>query len=205
MPRKGVRQKNMYELYEIKPSYTLQPIRNGSVEEKMTGIQKGIKGFQMPQFSLSKLHKNEKGLTLIELLAVIVILAIIAAIAVPSITGIVGKTKKESHRANAQLIIDGARYKITVEDFKPDAANGDTQNITLKDIVDDGFLEKNPNDPTGSGKYDENQSKVTVTKNATNANKLDYAITLVGSGGIYYFTNVKEESIKTETIVTTKP
>jgi type IV pilus assembly protein PilA len=192
-------------VYGIEQTYTLQPIRNGSVEETMTGIQKGIKGFQMPQFSLSKLNKNEKGLTLIELLAVIVILAIIAAIAVPSITGIVGKTKKESHRANAQLIIDGARYKITVEDFKPDGGTGNTQTITLKDIVDDGFLEKNPNDPTGSGKYNDTDSKVTVTKNATNANKLDYAITLVGSGGIPYFTNIKEEAIKTETIVTAKP
>ncbi len=158
----------------------------------------------MPQFSLSKLHKNEKGLTLIELLAVIVILAIIAAIAVPSITGIVGKTKKESHRANAQLIIDGARYKITVEDFKPDDT-GKTQTITLKDIVDDGFLEKLPNDPTGGGKYNELTSVVTVTKNDKNENKLDYAITLVGSGGIPYFTTINEEAIKTQAIVTAKP
>lgn len=154
----------------------------------------------MPQFSLSKLHKNEKGLTLIELLAVIVILAIIAAIAVPSITGIVGKTKKESHRANAQLIIDGARYKITVEDFKPDAANGDTQTITLQKIVDDGFLEKLPNDPTGGGKYDGTGSIVTVTKAKDNLNKLDYAITLKGTSGTTYFTAVNEELVKTADI-----
>lgn len=167
----------------------------------MTGVQRLVRGFHLPQFSLKKLHKNEKGLTLIELLAVIVILAIIAAIAVPSITGIIGKTKKESHRANAQLIIDGARYKITVEDFK--ANEGDDQKITLKDIVDDGFLEKNPVDPQGNGtdKYDETNSFVLVKKNATNANKLDYYITLKSNGGAKtYFDGVKEDTIKTAPI-----
>lgn len=170
----------------------------------MTVVQKM---FRFPQLSLKKLHKNEKGLTLIELLAVIVILAIIAAIAVPSITGIIGKTKKESHRANAQLIIDGARYKITTEDFKPTAGTTPaTQTITLEEIVNDGFLEKNPKDPQGKGKdtYNGTSTVVTVTQNATNKNKLDYYITLVGADT--YFTKVPEEDVKTEHIgPTTKP
>jgi type IV pilus assembly protein PilA len=185
----------------MKESYAIASplhIMDGREERTMTVVQRM---FRLPQLSLKKLHKNEKGLTLIELLAVIVILAIIAAIAVPSITGIIGKTKKESHRANAQLIIDGGRYKITTEDFKPDTTGGTTQTITLKQIVDDGFLEKNPKDPQGSGKYNENATKVIVTKNAANANKLDYSITLVGEKT--YFTNVNEEDVKTATITDT--
>ncbi|MDF2937874.1 MAG: hypothetical protein K0Q90_3247 [Paenibacillaceae bacterium] len=184
-----------------------QQIMNGSVERSMTAVQKMFTGIRLPQFSLKRLHKNEKGLTLIELLAVIVILAIIAAIAVPSITGIIGKTKKESHRANAQLIIDGARYKITVEDFQPNTPTGTPtyEVITLGDIVADGFLEKTPKDPMGTGTYDETASVVTVTRNGTNANKLDYAITLIGTDGMPYFTGINEENVKIEPIVTKKP
>lgn len=173
---------------------------NGSVEVEMTGVQRLVRGFQLPQFSLKKLHKNEKGLTLIELLAVIVILAIIAAIAVPSITGIIGKTKKESHRANAQLIIDAARYKITVEDFKPDGGTGDTQTISLKSIVADGFLEKNPVDPQGNGTqtYDEDATIVKVVKAADE--KSTYSITLKGVKTQAYFTDEPEATIRSQEI-----
>jgi type IV pilus assembly protein PilA len=164
----------------------------------MTMVQRMFTGFHLPRLSLKKLHKNEKGLTLIELLAVIVILAIIAAIAVPSITGIIGKTKKESHRANAQMIIDGARYKITSEDFKPDGGTGNVENITLEKIVDDGFLEKVPKDPQGSGDYNKTATVVSVTMDT--ANKLTYKITLVGTSGTKYFEGIEEKDVKTADI-----
>lgn len=151
------------------------------------------------------LLRNEKGLTLIELLAVIVILAIIAAIAIPSIGGIIAKTKKESHRANAQMIVDAARYKMTVEDFPVAdstgvtvASDGSSATITLGVIVSDGFLEGTPQDPQGSGTYNESNTVVTVTK-LTNGS-FGYAITLVGSGGTSYFTAVDEADIKTNEI-----
>lgn len=165
----------------------------------MTMVQRMFTGFHLPRLSLKKLHKNEKGLTLIELLAVIVILAIIAAIAVPSITGIIGKTKKESHRANAQMIIDGARYKITSEDFKPDGGTGNLETITLEKIVDDGFLEKVPKDPQGSGDYSKTGTNVAVTMD-TATNKLTYKITLVGTSGTKYFDGIEESAVKSAEI-----
>ncbi|MNC63929.1 hypothetical protein D3C75_1140910 [compost metagenome] len=65
-------------------------------------------------------------------------------------------------------------------------------------------MEKNPNDPQGassSAKYDETASFVLVKKNGTNANKLDYYITLKSSGGTTtYFNGIAEESVKTATI-----
>ncbi|HEX7057463.1 MAG TPA: prepilin-type N-terminal cleavage/methylation domain-containing protein [Bacilli bacterium] len=159
--------------------------------------------------SAGKVLKNEKGLTLIELLAVIVILAIIAAIAIPSIGGIIAKTKKESHRANAQMILDAARYKVSVEDFKPDSSgnvsvtlpDGTTQSlpvetVTLKTLVDDGFLEAAPKDPQGSGTYNDTSTVVKIYQKTDG--KYEYAITLIGDST--YFSGVWAQDVKTATI-----
>lgn len=159
--------------------------------------------------------RNQKGLTLIELLAVIVIIGILSAIAVPSISGLINKTKEEAHRANAQIIIDAAKMKIAAEDF---AGGTITNNIKTLDIyvaqlVQEGYLEKVPEDPqnkgnvytstysvpaggstpTGSG------SKVTAQKDITTGS-ITYSITLIGNrdGGssVTYLNNVKEDDLK---------
>ncbi len=91
--------------------------------------------------------RNQKGLTLIELLAIVVILGIIALIAVPSIGGIINNTKKNSHRANAQIIVDAARYKVITEGFAPDAAAGTTQTVSYTTLLNNGYLEKDIKDP----------------------------------------------------------
>jgi len=151
---------------------------------------------------LKRLYRDQRGLTLIELLAVIVILAIIAAIAIPSIGGIINKTKKEAHRANAQMIIDGARFKVTTEGFNPDTTGGNVQTITLEQIVSAGYLDKEPKDPQGTNNstYHPTATKVTVTQNSSNGS-LTYRITLVdASGNTKYSDNKTEEEIKTVSI-----
>jgi len=150
---------------------------------------------------LKRLYRDQRGLTLIELLAVIVILAIIAAIAIPSIGGIVNKTKKEAHRANAQMIIDGARFKVTAEDFTPDTTGGNVQTITLQQIVDSGYMDKPPKDPYGSSStdtYDTSETKVRVTRD--NSGKLTYDIQLVGVKGNYFNGFIPEDQVKTAPI-----
>jgi len=100
-----------------------------------------------------RLLKNEKGLTLIELLAVVVILGIISAIAVPSIGGLIDNTKKDAHIANAQQMVNAARLAY--------ASDSTVTSYTLKDLNSNGYLE--PLEKPGGGKYDEDNSIVTLS------------------------------------------
>lgn len=118
--------------------------------------------------------RNEKGLTLIELLAVIVILGIIAAIAIPSIGGIIKNTKEKAHLANAQLIIDAARYSITND---PPSV---TTTFKLKDLVDGGYLDVAPKDPESDNTYDVENTVVTADYDDPSG-KYSYKIKLKGS------------------------
>ena len=98
---------------------------------------------------LKKLIRNEKGLTLIELLAVIVILGIIAAIAIPSIGGLIDNSKKDAHVANAQQMINAAKIAVTA-DKSLIPSSGQSKNITLEQLEDNGYLEtmKDPDNGT---------------------------------------------------------
>jgi len=153
---------------------------------------------------------NEKGLTLIELLAVIVILAIIAAIAIPSIGGIINRTKKESHRANAQIIVDAARYAVTAEGFPmvgktPADGTVETQNdskviqVSLDELNTKGYLENVPKDPENSpDTYDKDASYVKIYQiNATG--KYRYQIYLKkADGNVVFGGETWEDEIRTK-------
>jgi len=157
---------------------------------------------------------NEKGLTLIELLAVIVILAIIAAIAIPSIGGIINRTKKESHRANAQMIVDAARYAVTAEGFPMVGITNITKDHTLTDGTDSyttdyfevtvdelnqkGYLENVPKDPEDSDKrtYSTN-SKVRVHK-IQDSGKYRYEVLLLHADGAKVFNTTDGYVLETE-------
>jgi len=156
---------------------------------------------------------NEKGLTLIELLAVIVILAIIAAIAIPSIGGIINRTKKESHRANAQILVDAARYAVTAEGFpilgiadtsihNGTLPEGNTEyiDITLQELSDKGYLESIPKDPESSNQQYDASTHVRIHR-LVDSGKYRYEVYLVKANGNNVFDDtdgyVLEEDIKT--------
>ncbi|MFC5466745.1 type II secretion system protein [Lederbergia graminis] len=127
--------------------------------------------------------KNEKGLTLVELLAVVVILGIISAIAIPSIGGLINNSKKDAHIANAQQMVNQAKFAITSGEY---TESDNVTTITLGALVDDGFLEsvKDPSTETG---YDETKSLVTVTKGADG--KYTYTVTLTNGGVTPYISD----------------
>lgn len=62
---------------------------------------------------MSRVLKNEKGLTLIELLAVIVILAIVAAIAIPAIGNIINTQRDKAVLADMSTVISAAKIANT--------------------------------------------------------------------------------------------
>ncbi|MFJ8063145.1 prepilin-type N-terminal cleavage/methylation domain-containing protein [Psychrobacillus sp. NPDC096426] len=134
-----------------------------------------------------KTIKNEKGLTLIELLAVVVILGIIAAIAVPAISNIIDNTKKDAHVSNAQLIISAGKLAVASND--PDILS--TKTITLRKLVEKGYLEAVPKDPYSTSTYND-ASTVSFTKGTSN---IEYFINLVGADNQAVFKNspIKEE------------
>lgn len=151
----------------------------------------------------NRILRNEQGLTLIELLAVIVILGIISAIAVPSIGGLINKSKVETHRSNAQLIIDAARMKVMA-----DGAGG-TTTIPIETLVTDGYLDTVPEDPDNKGGFylttTQHSSNVLATKDP-DTGKFTYSITLYGNkdGGavVTYLYNVAESALNNAKIPT---
>jgi type IV pilus assembly protein PilA len=128
---------------------------------------------------MKRLVKNERGLTLIELLAVIVILGIIVAIAIPAIGAIIDNSKKDAHIANAKQMASAARLAISTNQV-----SGTTITLSMKELNDQGFLDKIPKSPGDLGDYDTEKSEVVVTKDTTSG-KRTYKVTLVGADGTY--------------------
>ena len=82
---------------------------------------------------MSKVLKNEKGLTLIELLAVIVILAIVSAIAIPAIGNIVENSRYNAVKADAVNVINAANLYFTDDATKT--------SVTVGTLISEKYLE----------------------------------------------------------------
>ena len=82
---------------------------------------------------MSKVLKNEKGLTLIELLAVIVILAIVSAIAIPAIGNIIDNTRYNAVKADGINVLNAANLYFTDN-------QSDTM-VSVGELVGAGYME----------------------------------------------------------------
>lgn len=98
------------------------------------------------------MKNNKKGFTLVELLAVIVIMAILVTIAVPSTMRISNKLKVDMYckkidaiETQAQLYGEDRRESFT-GNFNQNGTNYKSKTITVKELVDTGYLKKDQKD-----------------------------------------------------------
>ncbi|MBG9566916.1 prepilin-type N-terminal cleavage/methylation domain-containing protein [Brevibacillus agri] len=145
---------------------------------------------------LKKILKNERGLTLIELLAVIVIIGIIAAIAVPSIGNIIENSRRDAHVANARMLIDATKMRITTNQL---GTTDDDRKFTLAELRDWGLIQ-DIRVPGDNGSYDGEESFVRVERDADN-NILTYHVTLAAAGSAEPFIDNVELQELTRAVV----
>lgn len=146
-----------------------------------------------------KLHKDQKGLTLIELLAVIVILGIIAAIAIPSVNSIIKNSEAKAQIENAKLLISTARMAVADRTFEQVGRDSSDQGfvdfpqgtepakadpnlvrtvrqVTIEELKQRGYLDANLIDPQTREAYDESGSFVTIVMDEKKGAPGDYAV-----------------------------
>ncbi|QIL45805.1 type II secretion system protein [Vagococcus coleopterorum] len=84
---------------------------------------------------MSRLLKDERGMTLVELLATVVILAIIAAIGVTAIGQVIQNSKEDAGVANVQQAMNAGKL------YQSTNSTNDMKSFALKDVIDGGYLE----------------------------------------------------------------
>ena len=120
---------------------------------------------------------NKKGVTLVELIAVLVIMGLIATILLPNMNKIIQGSKRTSGNIQESEIIEAAKNYLAdnIEDSIT-FDNNSTAYITLEQLLDGGYLSREPKEPKTGDSYDLTHSKVVVTKNN---NKYTYTLSLI--------------------------
>lgn len=90
---------------------------------------------------------KQKGFTLVELLAVIVILGLLAAIIYPIVNQNLLKSKTQLYDVQIQNIENGARNWGADNMDKLPIKDGDSYKVTLGQLQDEGYVEKNIENP----------------------------------------------------------
>ena len=109
---------------------------------------------------------NKRGITLIELIAVLAIMALIATILLPNINKIIVGTKKTNEDIQVVDIKKAAEAYVVdnIGDTLVFTEQSNTADITFKQLLDGGYLSREPKDPKTGNDYDLEESKITVTK-----------------------------------------
>jgi type II secretion system protein G len=103
-----------------------------------------------------RLHKEEKGFTLIELIVVVAILGMLATIVVPKVTGgVISKSKTNSAKATEAILKNALeRYYVDNETYPPEDELDSLEGKYVESIPNDYEIEYIPDDSDKDGKYD---------------------------------------------------
>ena len=114
---------------------------------------------------------NKKGITLVELLAALALIAIISMIAVPLTLGVIKDSQGDANTVNKANIKEVAEMYVadnigsTIDfDVTP------TVTVTLKQLVDSGYISGDLKDKVKNKEYNLDTSNVTITKDGNNYN-----------------------------------
>ena len=140
---------------------------------------------------MSKVLKNEKGLTLIELLAVIVILAIVSAIAIPAIGNIVENSRYNAVKADAVNVLNASNLYFT--------DNASETTVLVSKMISDKYLETSGKIPGATG-ADTTITKANPNKISTTGIKFSGNKTVTFNGAT--ITGINNDSTKGSAIAT---
>lgn len=102
----------------------------------------------------------KKGFTLIELLAVITILGVLGLLITPLISKQVSKSNDELYEAQIENIKNGAKNWSTDNiDILPET-EGQSVSVTLKELEEKGYVDKNLKNPKTNKEFDVNKKVI---------------------------------------------
>ena len=83
----------------------------------------------------------KKGFTLVELLVVIALLAVVAVLVTTSVIGILNRSRNSLSDSQIDTLEDAAEKWGTINADKMPYNDGDTIDVDIKDLADEGFLD----------------------------------------------------------------
>lgn len=112
--------------------------------------------------------KKNKGFTLIELLGVIIVLGIIAVIIYPSIEGMLQDSRQRLYNSQIEMIENALeQYAVMYRTDMP-KTNGQSVNVTLKQLVDSGLVEEGLENPLTKEPFKEADLHMVITRYQNN-------------------------------------
>lgn len=122
---------------------------------------------------------NKKGLTLVELIAVIAIIALLALIIYPQVTKLLAGSKTDTNSIQEKSIRDAAETYLA-DNIGTISFESNTAIVTLKTLVDGGYLSGTIKNTRNNRNYNLQSSIVTISRTGTSPNySYTYRVTLV--------------------------
>lgn len=116
---------------------------------------------------------NKKGFTLAELIGVIVVLSLICLITVPAIASVLKTNKKSLCETQLKNVLAAAKSYASENLLSmpiSDEEGKNTRTITIQDLIDNGYIEGNIQNPVTKEEFDP-EIEITIKKKGK---KLDF-------------------------------